>query len=297
MACYAPIRAFRDSSGGIHFAELRADFVDAFDLPCGRCVGCRLERSRQWAVRLVHEASLWESSYFVTLTYAVAPSSLDYRDFRLFMRRLRHARKGVKVRFFCCGEYGEQLNRPHFHALLFNVDFPDKVVFSDSSSGVLWSSAELERLWSHGFCTIGQVSFESARYCASYILKKVTGDPAESHYRLVDPETGEITDRLPEFCQMSRRPGIGHDWLRLYWQNVYPSGSVVVQGREGKAPRYYDRLARHLQPFAEAQAARYRVALRYGGDNTDERLRVRREIAEARSKLKERSLDGRGIGL
>ena len=116
MACYSPIKAYRDSSGTLFFHSKVG--TNIIKLPCGQCVGCRLERSRVWAARCVHEAQMHESNCFITLTYMDNPVSLDYRDFQLFMKRLR-SKSGKRVRFFMCGEYGENNSRPHFHAILF----------------------------------------------------------------------------------------------------------------------------------------------------------------------------------
>lgn len=209
MPCYHPLPAWyskrRGESGkrGVVF-NVADGFKDKqIDLPCGRCIGCRLERSRQWAVRCVHEAALWDSNCFVTLTYdeenCPKDGGLIPEHFVLFMKRLR-ACYGAGIRFFHCGEYGEKLGRPHHHAILFNFDFADKRFHSRSSDGnVLYTSAELERLWRFGFCTVGACTFESAAYIARYSLKKITGSAAESHYQ----------GRKAEYLTMSRKPGIG----------------------------------------------------------------------------------------
>ncbi len=131
MACYYPLRAWRGPgrTGALSIAWTRqgSSHVE-LQLPCGQCIGCRLERSRQWAVRCMHEASLYSFNSFVTLSYSpeCLPSldSLCVRDFQLFMKRLR--KQFSKVRFFHCGEYGDDTRRPHYHALLFNLHFDDR---------------------------------------------------------------------------------------------------------------------------------------------------------------------------
>lgn len=281
VACFAPLSAFRDQSGAVQFHDTGGG--DPLQLPCGRCVGCRLERARQWAVRCVHEASLHERNSFVTLTYAEAPPSLDYRDFQLFMRRLRRHFRPARVRFFAVGEYGAKLSRPHFHALLFGVGFDDARLFSRrDGQNPLFVSSTLDRLWSHGYATIGEVNFETAAYCARYILKKITGDAAHEHYSTLDPLTGEITFQVPEMAQMSRRPGIGQDWLRLFWPDVAGGDAIVVNGREQKPPRYYDRIMCKLGASEDSALKRYQRRVAHASDNTDERLRVREHVAKAR---------------
>lgn len=222
----------------------RGDVVGALQLRCGQCIACRLEKSRQWAVRCMHEASLYRASSFVTLTYDdehLESLSLNYRDFQLFNKRAR--RKLGPFRFFMCGEYGEKGWRPHFHTAMFGVHFGDRYPWRKSPSGhPLYRSQTLEALWPNGGCEIGDVTFESAAYIARYVTKKVTGDAAQEHYCRVDDRTGEIVQLEPEFTQMSRRPGIGRPWFDRYKTEVFPRDSVVVRGKIVRPPRFYSEI-------------------------------------------------------
>lgn len=220
--------------------------ADYFRLPCGQCIGCRLERSRQWAVRIMHEASLYDANCFITLTYddahLPADGSLDRRAFPLFMRRLR--KTGVKARYYHCGEYGEQ-GRPHYHGCIFGYNFPDRVQWTTRNSLRVDRSATLERLWSMGISEIGSLTFESAAYVARYVTKKITGAKAASHYERVDPCSGELIQLEPEFGTMSNRPGIGAGWIDKFHAEVFPSDEVIVRGHAARPPRYYqDRRAK-----------------------------------------------------
>ena len=171
-------------------------------LPCGRCVGCRLERSKQWAIRCVHESQLYKDNCFITLTFdndhLDEDSSLQLRDFQLFMKRLRKQfvppnpyeegsieyddfQQSHAIRFFHCGEYGELNKRPHHHAIIFNFDFDDKYLWKRGTNP-LWRSPTLEKLWPYGMSSIGKVTFESAAYVARYVMKKVNGELADEHY-------------------------------------------------------------------------------------------------------------------
>lgn len=296
MPCYRPLVAYRLSDGSVSFKGKKDQGRgDTLSLPCGHCAGCRLERSREWAVRCMHEASLYASNAYVTLTYnsdnLPAGGSLRYVDFQDFMRRLRYE-KGP-VRFYMCGEYGEENWRPHFHACLFGVEFSDRVFFRNAPSGEkLYRSSVLERLWPFGYSSIGEVTFESAAYVARYIMKKVTGDAAITHYAVVDPVTGECVSRVPEFNRMSLKPGIGARWLDKYETDVYPSGRVVVRGVESMAPRYYDKRykERQAEKFDVVAFNRERAArLRYL-DNTDERLVVKEKVRLAAIKMLKRNI-------
>lgn len=241
MPCFRPLSGWRSSainpkSGkrSITFTAQKAFRDMPVTVPCGQCIGCRLERSRQWAIRCVHEASLYENNSFITLTYdnehLPKDGSLNKKHYQDFMKRLRKA-YSQKIRYFHCGEYGEQLGRPHYHACLFNFDAPDKKLWKPSEGGDLYVSEKLNEIWGQGFCILGAVTFDSAAYVSRYIAKKITGDKAEGHYG----------PKLPEYTTMSRRPGIGKGWFEKYKTDCYPSDSVVMRGKEFLPPKYYDK--------------------------------------------------------
>ena len=247
MTCYNPLLAYKED-GKVVF-EKPFPFAKGFNIPCGQCIGCRLNYSRQWAIRCIHEAQMHKNNCFITLTFspeALAarknPQSLEMREFQLFMKRLRK-KYGEGIRFFHCGEYGEKNKRPHYHALIFGHDFDDKQLWNQKNGIKLYISDELKQLWPYGFSTIGDVTFESAAYCARYVLKKVTGDAAADHYTYTEPETGEVINIKPEYCTMSRKPGIGYEWLQKFKTDVYPHDYVVIRDKiKVKPPRYYDSL-------------------------------------------------------
>jgi len=91
MACFHPLQAYQLDTGEIQFHD--SGRGHPLELPCGQCIGCRLERSRQWAIRCVHEASMHENNCFITLTYApeyLPPDGgLIKSDFQKFIKRLR----------------------------------------------------------------------------------------------------------------------------------------------------------------------------------------------------------------
>ncbi|MDO5343060.1 MAG: replication initiation protein [Bacteroidia bacterium] len=204
-------------------------------IPCGQCIGCRLEKSRQWAMRCVCESSLWDYNIFLTLTYdnehLPADLSLHKDHLQKFMKRLRKE-FGDGIRFYACGEYGNLNERPHYHLILFNFRLLDAEPIRYKPSP-LFISPSLSKLWPFGFHSFGSVTFDSAAYVARYCTKKLTGDLAEEHYH----------GREPEFALMSRRPGIGHDWLQKYQSDVYPNDFVVMRGGlKLKPPTYFDNL-------------------------------------------------------
>jgi hypothetical protein len=245
MTCYHPLLAYR-SEGKIVFEKPFA-YAKGFNLPCGQCIGCRLKYSQEWAVRLMHENEMHEESCFITLTmnneYLESrenPYSLDKSEFQKFMKRLRK-RYGKQIRYFHCGEYGEKNNRPHYHAIIFGMDFEDKELFSVRDEIRLYTSEILAELWPHGFVTLGSVTMESCAYVARYVCKKQKGKNAEKHYIRWDPLTGEGTPIEPEYATMSRKPGIGKTWFDKYKEDVFPHDYVVIKKHKIRPPRFYDK--------------------------------------------------------
>lgn len=253
MPCYHPLIGYRSkelTKNGKRKLVFNVKYaVDDGEItvPCSQCIGCRLDRSRQWAMRCVHESQMHEQNCFITLTYNEEnlpyPPSLNHRHFQLFMKRFRKKFPDDTIRFYQCGEYGDENKRPHYHAIIFGFDFPDKTLWKESKNGDnYYVSDVLNELWGKGYAIIGSVTFESAAYVARYIMKKVTGDDQEEHYKCVDEDSGEVFDLKPEYTAMSRRPGIGKKWYDEYKKDVYPSDFVVLRGKKMKPPKYYDSL-------------------------------------------------------
>lgn len=294
MPCSFPLRAFRCANGEVVFHESsRFDVVSQLSLPCGQCTRCRLEKSRQWAMRCMHEASCWKYNSFVTLTYddnnLPVRGMLEYPTFQRFMKRLRVG-AGSRIRFYMCGEYGEENWRPHFHACLFGTDFSDKRPWRKSASGdQLFRSDSLEKLWPFGNCEIGGVTFESAGYVARYCVQKVNGHGADEHYRRVD-ENGEY-HLLPEFNRMSLKPGIGALWFDRWKSDVFPHDSCVVRGKEMRPAGYYLKLLKRISEddYEFVKHKREIAGRALYADNTEERLLVKDVIAKARLKMLIRS--------
>ena len=261
MPCYHPLRAYQSSAGApVSFSAKGRPGDRRLELPCGQCVGCRLEHARQWSVRCMHEAKLHEWNSFITFTYDAshlpADLSLCHRHFQLFMKRLR---KDHAVRYYMCGEYGELNSRPHYHAIVFGFYPTDRQYWSKSKAGYdVYTSAYVDRLWSCGACYVGDVTQESAGYCARYVLKKVSSDGAVRE--IFDPSTGEIVTRAHEYSRMSLKPGVGADFVKRFAGDVFPHDRVVVRGSEMRVPRYYDVLLDRISPLYLAENKAKRLA-------------------------------------
>lgn len=288
MACFYPVRAWQHVDGGsVIFCERRNH--REISLPCGRCIGCRLDRSKMWAIRCMHENKMHDVSSFVTFTYDDAHlpvnGSLNYKHFQDFMKRLR--KSFGPVRFYMCGEYGETTWRPHYHSLLYGVHFGDRKEYKLGGNGdQLYCSKSLDELWGFGQCLIGDVTFKSAAYIARYVMKKVNGDRALEHYTRVT-RFGEMVQLTPEFCHMSLKPGIGARWFAKFKSDVYNTDTVVMNGREFKPPKYYDKLLRRLcdedGSFLDDEVKHLRSVRRVNyADQTESRLRQRETVTRAR---------------
>lgn len=307
-------------------------------LPCGQCIGCRIERSKQWAIRLMHEASNHERNSFITLTYsdetllsrssaaaedgsaslaavksAPSPSYRDHtythakprahadslvmRDVQLFMKRLRRElttrNPSARVRFYLVGEYGDRFGRPHYHIALFGEDFSDdRYPWRTDGLYKVHRSSRLEKLWPWGNSEIGELTLESAAYIARYVMKKVNGKKKDEHYQRETPN-GTIYWITPEFALMSRRPGIGRDWLTNYLKDVYPHDHVVINGQKMRPPRYYDKLLEMFQPktLETIKVRRQQRAQELAEDNTPARLADKEAVAIAKMQTKKRKLE------
>lgn len=299
MPCYHPLAAYqaKEPPEGKTARAIRFNFKRGYtpiDLPCGKCIGCRLDRSRMWATRCVHHAQLSPDNCFLTLTYddqhLPHGATLYKHHLQKFLRRLRKLVYPKKIEFFGCGEYGDEFGRPHYHALIFNHTFEKESVWKKSHAGFAqFLSSALTRLWPYGRATLGELTFESAAYCARYALKKINGPLAKKHYTSIDPATGEITHRAPEFILMSLKRPIGKAWLTVFKSDVYPHDFVVLRGGKfAKPPRYYDQQLSEAEiaPIKEARALKAKA----NPDNTAARLAAREAVKLAQTKQLKRGL-------
>jgi len=262
-----------------------------------------------WAIRIVHESYLHlddQGNSFVTLTYRdpaecndqqykngyYIPADLSLRpqDVQKFIRRLRKSVKH-KIRYFYCGEYGDENQRPHYHICLFNHSFIDQALYRDDEGFYTYTSPTLDQLWPYGFSTIAALNFETAAYTAQYALKKITGKRAEEHYLRCD-DYGVAFWLLPEYIRMStgrKKPcGLGAQFYAKFTDDIFPSDEVPVPGKGiiKKVPRYYQNILASENP-AQLELVRElrQVFIKaHRADFTPERLRDKYICAQARQK-------------
>lgn len=321
MACYDPVRAvlLPGPDGKRRLSFDRSSGGKGVSLPCGSCLGCKLERARQWAVRIMHEAKMHDRNSFVTLTYddehlpsgscrcgrpdgpprGHVAGSVCVDDLQKFFKRLRERIRPSRIRFFACGEYGEKLGRPHYHACLFGWFPEDAVCVKRAGELSLFSSSMLSAAWGLGFTSVGSLSFDSASYVANYASKQIRTNKAD--------EAKRLAGRAREFLVMSRRPGIGRCWYDRFSGDVFPSDEVIVRGRACRPPRYYDKLQDGVDPEG---MARIRLRREEAAEQLEEMVlasgslravvapcgkrfeQVRETVARAKLALKRRALEG-----
>jgi len=291
MSCFAPLPAYRDG-GVVRIGRppslLRVD--GEMWLPCGKCIGCKLDRARAWSIRLMHEAQCHDEKYFVTFDYdpdkpgspeASGNWSLQYSHFQLFMRRLRKApsQRAAAVRYFVSGEYGRLRGRPHWHACMFGLRLDDR---QRMANGKFYSDS-LESCWTHGRCDIGEVTANSAAYCAGYTLNKAYG---RDSYDIVNKDTGEVIERTAPFVRMSLKPGIGSHWYDRYKSDLFSFDMAIQDGKKYKVPGYYWRKFKASEDpltVEEIETGRFLRAQEVGPEESSEaRRQVREVVAEAK---------------
>lgn len=298
MTCFSPITLYKSKAGPDKVTG-RWPLVPASDgyidrpveVACGYCVGCRLERARSWALRLYHEGMYHEDAYFLTFTYedehikyGNEVPTLVKDDLQKFWKRLRKHYKKVKIKYFACGEYGDDTMRPHYHAIVFGFNIPDLVLWRrDIDTGATYTSCLLDGIWKLGRVIVGAVTPKSTAYVARYTIKKQYGVRAKGYYDELGIE--------PEFVCMSK--GIGKRFYEDYRDDVYLDDLMVHPDGKGKSrpPKYYDKLEAELHPEAMKAIIKLRedVARKFDPNKTKKRLEVREKLRLSHQKKLKRS--------
>lgn len=333
MACYHPNHAFQIGvwedtgkpkyqieSGSVERIHPRKGnqlvtdrwINEYIEIPCGKCIGCRLAYSKQWATRCMLEAKQYEHNAFVTLTYdpkhikwvpgvnretgEIEPvTTLIPEDLTKFMKDLRRYYKyhynHENIRFYACGEYGSKTFRAHYHLIIFNLPIQDKTkYFLNAEGDQIYHSEIIEKIWGKGLTTVGDVTQKSAEYVARYVLKKIKGKDAAEIYEKLGIE--------PEFVRMSRRPGIAWQYYEDNKDKIYECDEIITTSRQGigekvKPCKYYDRLFDLENPeFMKALKqkrkleAEYALAIQLGKTSLS-----KQEYLEMKERKKERQIE------
>jgi len=295
MACFDPLIAHRivNQSTGLISIVFKpvGKIVETFQVPCGKCVGCRLENSRNWSIRCQHEYLSHDKSYFLTLTYATKylpeNRSLKLSDMQLFWKRLRKNQEqyGRKIRYLMCGEYGALRGRPHYHAIVFGLHIPDLMYHSPGRDYSLMTSETIQSIWGFGKVIIGQANMQTASYVSRYVTKKI-------------PKDKLAPGQVPEFIRMSRNPGLGTDFYKKYHSDIYTADVLIIESPDGRKfklrpPRAYDKLYERDHPaeFELLKERRRQHALTQNKDNSRDRLAVKKHLADVFVNRYKRSVD------
>lgn len=311
MSCTRPIRAYIDkirSFSGSRILKFHNDKISdqLVYVPCGKCIGCRLAKALEWSTRITDEAEMWEHNTFITLTYdeenLPEHRSLKKEDFQNFMKRLRKKYYDKKIRYYMSGEYGDITERPHYHAILFNHDFGDKIYYKKNGKGdKIYVSPELTKIWGKGHCTLSDVTRDSASYCARYTMKKIYGEIAVEHYTVAeqikegDKLIAEIWHkRIPEYSTMSRGGrdkdnnlgGIGRAFYIKYKKDMFPSDFITYDGQKYPVPNYYLQILKEEDKieFEKIKERRMERAKENVNEFTDERLDAKEKVIKAKYK-------------
>lgn len=264
MACLYPITAFKiikektESGKSVivfNDNDVKGRLYEKIQIPCSRCIECRIRKQREWAIRCYHEASLFDNNIFVTLTYDDENlpefGSLRKEDYRKFIKDIRRKYDGMEsiisekgktiypIRYFACGEYGDKFDRPHYHLALFNFDFKDKKLYKRTSGIPVYNSDEAEKIWKKGYVVIGDINLKTVQYITRYILKKINGKKQDEW-----PEELEY-----EFQAMSRRPGIAKRWFQKYKGDINDKDFLTIDGKMYSITQYYDKLLEECDPL------------------------------------------------
>lgn len=251
MACYHPMVMYRILTGPNrgemtfrrpHPPDQDIDGVNRYEVPCGRCIGCRLAKAREWAIRVAAECCYHDERCFLTLTYdpqhLPPDGSLVKSHLQGFFKRLRYYLTPKRIRYFACGEYGSDLGRPHYHVALFGHTFSDLTRVGKTALGdTLWHSQALDSIWTYGKCIIGELNAKSAAYIARYTAKKLYGDDAAAYGA-----------KTPPYIVMSRRPGIGAQFVQEHYKSLYNRDFYVLDGVKLPIPRFFDNYAGLIDP-------------------------------------------------
>lgn len=294
-------------------------------IPCGQCIGCRLDYSRNWANRGSLETKEHLENFWITLTYddehlpkveemitsddfvftetdeiewkgCLFPK--DLKNFIDYLRKIVKKETGhTGIRFIASGEYGERGRRPHFHIILFNCPLPVESFYEsriDWKKDTYWKSDIIDKAWGKGIAEVGEVNWETIAYTCRYITKKINGKDSEYVYA--------AKGQIKEFLRTSRMPGIARNYYEDNKIEIYKQDKIPIIEKKGlrweKPPKYFDRLMETENPelMEEVKENRKKAmlnALEIKAQTTSlniwDQLQVEREYKEDCTKTLKRS--------
>lgn len=325
MPCFSPLKAYKEwtpeeakykvtiiGQADDRIERLKTPRGEFFEIPCGHCIGCRLDYAKEWANRCMLEAKEYKHNEMLTLTYneenlpvtktekthegIVEHATLVKKDVQDFLKRLRQTWKRKynweNIRFYMCGEYGELNGRPHYHLIMFNLPVFDKEYLNTNKKGYeQMTSKEIEAIWGKGRIALSPVNWETCSYVARYIMKKQKGPGSKEYYE----EKGQI----PEYVCMSRNPGIARNYYEQKKDTIYLTDEIFIPTKNGiqkvRPNRYFDKLYDIEEPGIMSDIKRKREAkaeasLKNEINRTDLKKTMYLKVKEANKKAQTRTL-------
>lgn len=272
---YHPAKIFSTNRLEEYDDKFRKGNYSYTTIPCGQCIGCCLDYSRDWANRGYLESLYYRHNYFITLTYDENTLTIpDYietsdgityteleelewkgilvpKEFTQFMKNIRQIFKREfnhdGIRFIGCGEYGGQGKRPHYHLILFNAPFPKESFYAPRinwEKNIYYQNELIERAWTCGISNVSEANWNNIAYTARYITKKQKGKGSAEYYA--------IQGQIPEFLRTSRNPGIARNYYKDHKKEIYEHDRILIKNKDGahytKPPKYFDRLMEQEDP-------------------------------------------------
>lgn len=235
-----------------------------FQVGCGKCEVCRVEKSKQWTVKGYCESKMWKNATFLTLTYNNENLPEDRKLCRAhmqgFWKKLRyHLYKNTKkaakidltiersnlqeleqnkleemfgrrknkkpIRMINCGEYGPKTKRPHYHAVVWNFKPADMRRFSKDRRGYwLYTSAKINKIWGKGYVIIGNAETDTVAYVARYCTKKFNRTEEEQQRMKQKKQT--------EFIGASSLGFIGYYYWAKYKDKIKQAMGIFMKNKD-----------------------------------------------------------------
>lgn len=221
MMCKNPIRITKNLD--------RIKFPEGLEVPCGKCLQCRINKRKEWSMRLLHELEYWDSSMFLTLTYddnhIPENGSLRKSHLQKFFKRVRKELKGKKIKYYACGEYGTKTFRPHYHAIIYGLGLnsDDKLLIMSKWPYCDWNQPSINKN------SFGLVETYSIQYVAGYIHDKLSGEEEKFMY--------DDTGRENVFKIQSL--GFGKQYCLDNAERILNDKFISIFNKKHSVPRYY----------------------------------------------------------
>lgn len=195
-------------------------------IPCGKCIACKMAKSKEWTTRICIESNYYKHLLFLTLTYDdyhLPPNNeLSKSDLRNFIKRLRNS---ISFRYFACGEYGttdRSTKRPHYHMIILT---DDDLGMKPEPRPNAFKSDIISRCWPFGLYELNLGDENTIAYTAGYVYKKQLAVEKDNH-------------KIKPFISASDKPGFGLRYFQEHIDSILATKKVYFKGKTKSAFRY-----------------------------------------------------------